>query len=90
MKAYIITVEDVFDFNSSHRTPIVKFTKKEAQKEMRYLAREAKADFKHMNNVICSGTSTSIEIYPEGYFGENHFSAFIDQVDIPGVVKARN
>ena len=89
MKAYIITVEDVFDFNSSHRTPIVKFTKKEAQKEMRYLAREAKADFKHLNDVIYEASDDCIEVYPEGYYGENHFTVTIDQIDIPGVVKAR-
>lgn len=89
MKAYVIVVDDVYDFERSASVPSVKFTKKEAQKEMRYLANEVKPYFvkRYAEGLVYSSGDMSIEMYPEGYFGQTHYVVSIHQIDIPGVKK---
>ena len=89
MKVYVITVEDIFDYDSTHREPIIKLTKKEAVSTMRALAKEAKPDFKNIPDMVYESGPTSIQMYPEGYYGENHFSVTIDCLDVPGIVKVK-
>ena len=91
MKAYIITVEDVVDMVSYHTTPIVRYTKKEAQKEMRSLAKEEKIRFKsQFNDVVVDTRPMCIEIYHDGYYCEDHYTVTINEVDLPDVKKVRN
>lgn len=89
MKAYVIVVDDISDFERSASVPSVKLTKKEAQKEMRYLANEVKPYFvrQYGDGLVYASGDMSIEMYPEGYFGQTHYVVSIHQIDIPGVKK---
>ena len=82
MKVYIITIEDVFDGSSNHTAPIVKKTIEEARKEL---------DELYVNQVKLYGDSfdcfekseNCFEMCEEGYCCQNHYSAVIDEVEIP-------
>ena len=91
MKAYIITIEDICDMVSYHTAPIVRYTKKDAQQEMRSLAKDEKVRFKsQFNDVVVETRPMSIEIYHDGYYCEDHYTVTIDEVDLPDVKKVRN
>jgi len=88
MKLYIITIDDVYEFESFHHDPIVKLTKTEARKELAGLKAEAKDTYKGQFDE-CTSTKDSFSMYPQGYWGTSHFDARIDEVEVPDIVRVR-
>ena len=83
MKLYIITIDDVNDFQGFHVTPIVKLTRKEARKELASLKRSAKETYKGEYDKEDPADPDKFSIYPDGYWGTSHYDAHIDEVEVP-------
>ena len=82
MKLYIITFEDVVNGGSNHTKPIVKKSIEEARKELNDLYESQMklygGFFDHFEK-----SENCFEMYEEGYYCHNHYSAVIDEVEIP-------
>ena len=88
MKLFIITIDDVYEFEGFHHDPIVRLTRTEARKELARLKAEAKDTYKGQFDE-CTGTRDSFSMYPQGYWGTSHFDACIDEVEVPDVIRVR-
>ena len=82
MKLYIITIEDVFNGNSNHTKPIVKKTIEEARKELDELYVEQVKLYGDSYDCF-EKSENCFEMSEEGYCCQNHYSAVIDEVEIP-------
>jgi hypothetical protein len=84
MKLYIITIEDVYDGDSTHHQPIIKKSIEEARQTMQDLYNENKSYYDGDGFVIDDFVpgSDCFEMYEDGYYSQNHYSAVIDEVEI--------
>lgn len=81
MKIYIITIDDVFEFEGFTHKPIVKTTEEEARKELERLYKSAKETYTdEFDNEERSDTSFSL--FPDGYWGTSHYDARINEVEV--------
>lgn len=89
MKLYVIIQDEVFDLENFSHEPIIKLTKKEAQKEMRELGRQAKSEFKDsFHHPVYESSDMCVELYEDGRYCESHYSVAIFVVDVPNLKKA--
>ena len=84
MKLYIITIDDVYDFEGFAHKPIVCLTKKEAQAELARIKREAKKD---CDFDTVDSSPRSFSMYNDGTWGTSHYDAIIDVVEVPNIKK---
>lgn len=84
MKLYIITVEDIYEMDSEHHKPIVRTSIKAARKELNALYRSGKECYESQFDTF-EKSRDSFSMYREGYFGDNHYSAVINTVEIPNI-----
>ena len=84
MKLYIITISDVYDFESFFIKPLAFLSEKEAQKELKRLYKSAKETYKdeYDSEDIVKGKSFSL--YPDGSHGTSHYDAAISEVEVEG------
>lgn len=82
MKLYIITIEDVLDDNSNHVAPIVKKNLKDARKELNGLYKSKRKLYGDCFDCF-EKSENRFEMYEEGYYCHNHYSAVIDKVEVP-------
>lgn len=83
MKLYIITIDEVFDFEGFYHKPLVFLTKKEARAEFDRLVREARKEYPDFT--VDKG-KRSVSIYEDQSWGKSHFDAIIDEVEVRGIV----
>lgn len=81
MKLYIITIEDVYDGSSEHTTPIVKTSLEEARQRLTELYNHAFQLYEDQFDIF-DKSDNCFEMYEEGYYSQNHYSAVIDEVEI--------
>ena len=82
---YIITIDEVYDFQGFSHKPQVFKEKTDAMKILRELRENAKAEFADECNDEDDWdeeTSESFSIYPEGEWGTTHYDARIDEVEV--------
>ncbi len=84
MKIFIITISEVYDFETFFNKPIAYMSEKEAQKELKRLYDSAKQEYndKFDTEDIIEGTSFSL--YPDGYHATSHYDAQINEVEVNG------
>lgn len=83
MKLYIITIDEVFDFEGFDHKPLVFLTKKKAKDEFDRLVREARKEYPDFT--VDKG-KRSVSIYEDQSWGKSHFDVVINEVDVRGVV----
>ena len=81
MKLYIITIEDVYEGASEHTAPIVKTSLEEARQRLTELYDNAVQLYEDQFDVM-DKSDNCFEMYEEGYYCQNHYSAVIDEVEI--------
>lgn len=82
---YIITIDEVYDFQGFSHKPQVFKEKADAMKTLRELRENAKAELADECNdedYWSEVTSESFSIYPEGEWGTTHYDARIDEVEV--------
>ena len=79
MKQYIVSIEDIFDYQNTHHVPYVGKTMEEAKK---YLAEQTAIAVEQTPNWVCEKGDTYTELFLDGEYSCNHWSAVIDEVDI--------
>lgn len=84
MKLYVITIEEVFGGDSTHHQPIIKKSIEEANQAMQKLYNENKLYYEGDTFVIDEFIpgSDCFEMYENGYYSQNHFSAILDVIEI--------
>ena len=81
MELYIITIEDVYEGASEHKTPIVKTSLEDAQQKLTELYNDAVQLYGEQFDTF-DKSDNCFEMYEEGYYSQNHYSAVIDKVEI--------
>lgn len=81
MKLYIITIEDVYEGSSEHKVPIVKTSLEEARQKLTELYNNAVQLYGDQFDVM-DKSDDCFEMYEDGYYCQNHYSAVIDEVEI--------
>lgn len=84
MKLYIITVEDIYEFDSEGHEPIVRTSKKEARKVLNQLYRSGKECYQSQYDTF-EKDKDSFSMYEDGRFGEGHYCASITTVEVPNI-----
>jgi len=84
MKLYIITIDEVYDFEGFAHKPIVSLTKKEAQAELARIKREAKKEF---DFDTLDSSPRGFSMYNDGTWGTSHYDANINVVEVPNIKK---
>ena len=89
MKLYIITIDDVFDFENFHTQPIVKTSIKEARKELGRLFRSAKETLEdHLgDDMAIERNENGFDIYNDGSWSETHYAATIDCIEVGSITR---
>jgi hypothetical protein len=75
-KVYIITIDEVYDFENFPHEPMVFADEKKAREEMARIIDEAKEEYKDKFNEVEEG-ETYFEMYAEGYFSEGHYAVHL-------------
>ena len=81
MKLYIISIEDVYDGSSEHKTPIVKTSLEEARQKLTELYDNAVQLYGEQFDTF-DKEDNYFEMFEMGYYSQNHYSAVIDEVEI--------
>lgn len=84
MKLYIITVEDIYELDSEHHEPIVRTNIKSARKELNMLYRSGKECYQSQYDTF-EKSRNSFSMYSMGQFGDSHYSAVIDTIEVPNI-----
>lgn len=84
MKLYIITVEDIYDFDSEHHDPIVRTSLREARKKLNMLYRSGKECFQDQYDTF-EKSRNSFSMYTMGIYGESHYDGRIDVIEVPNI-----
>ncbi len=89
MKLYIITIDDVFDFEGFHTSPIVRTSEKEARKELNRLFRSAKETLKDAlgSSMAIEKSKDCFDIYYDGSWSNTHYAAVINCIEVPNIQK---
>lgn len=80
-KVYIITIDEVYDFENFPHEPMVFDDKKKAREKMARIIDEAKEEYKDKFNEVEEG-ETYFEMYAEGYFSEGHYAVHLYEKEI--------
>lgn len=83
MKLYVITIDDVYDYEGFPVKPIIELSRREARKRLAELKRSAKETYKNQYNKEDPANPDKFSLYPDGFWGTSHYDARIDEVDIP-------
>lgn len=83
MKLYIITVDEVFDFEGFWHKPLVFLTEKEARAEFNRLVREARKEYP---GFTVDNGKKSVSIYEDQSWGKSHYDVVIDEVDVRDII----
>lgn len=84
MKLYIITVEDIYEYDSEHHEPIVRTSLKKARKELNMLYRSGKECYQNTYDTF-EKSPNSFSMYTMGIYGESHYSGIINVVEVPNI-----
>ena len=72
MEVYVITIDEVYDYETYNHTPRVFKNRKDAQEEFDAIVAEAKKDAAQDGWVESQGASY-YEAYPDGWYGTSHY-----------------
>ena len=81
MKIFIITIDDVFDYEGFHHDPIVKMSEEEAREQLESLYLSAKETYTDEFDGE-ERSDTSFSLFPDGYWGTSHYDARISEVEV--------
>ena len=82
MELYIITIDEVFDFEGFQHKPLVFLTENGARAEFDRLVREARKEYPDFT--VDKG-KRSVSIYEDQSWSKSHFDVVIDEVDVSGI-----
>lgn len=83
MKLYIVSVDEVFDFEGFWHKPLVFLTEKGARAEFNRLVRKARKEYPGFT--VDKGKH-SVSIYEDQSWGKSHFDVIIDEVNVKDIV----
>ena len=83
MELYIITIDEVFDFEGFQHKPLVFLTENGARAEFDRLVREARKEYPDFT--VDKG-KRSVSIYEDQSWSKSHFDVKIDVVDVRDIV----
>lgn len=83
MKLYIVSVDEIFDFEGFWHKPLVFLTEKGARAEFDRLVEEARKEYPGFT--VDKG-KRSVSIYEDQSWGKSHFDVIIDEVDVSGII----
>ena len=81
MKIFIITIDDVFDYEGFHHDPIVKMSEEEAREQLENLYLSAKETYTDEFDSE-ERSDTSFSLFPDGNWGTSHYDARINEVEV--------
>lgn len=81
MKIFIITIDDVFDYEGFSHDPIVKMSEEEAREQLESLYLSAKETYTDEFDSE-ERSDTSFSLFPDGYWGTSHYDARISEVEV--------
>ena len=88
MKLYVITISDVQDFTDYPLKPVIRLTLKDARKELARLKAAAKEIYQGQYDSCVTGKD-SFSLFPGEDWGNSHYDARIDVVEVPNVTKVK-
>lgn len=81
MKIYIITIDEVFDFESFSHKPEAFAKKEDALRRYEDIVEDAKREFAEEEWEESQGAAY-YETYPEGYWGTSHYGVYLQEVEL--------
>lgn len=88
MKLYVITISDVQDFTNYPLKPVIRLTAKEARAELARLKAAAKEIYQGQYD-SCVSDKDSFSLFPGEDWGNSHYDARINVVEVPNVTKVK-
>lgn len=80
MKLYIITIDEVYDYEGFHHAPKAFPSFEKAKEHFDELYKDARKELDWDSE---SRGERSFSLYPDGSWGRCHYDAIIDEVDMP-------
>lgn len=80
-KVYIITIDEVYDFENFLHDPMVFADEQKAREEFERIKANAKEEYKDKYEEVEEG-DTYFEMYAEGYFSEGHYAVHLYEKEI--------
>lgn len=88
MKAYVLTVDDIYEGVSGGQAPRVYFNNKEASEKLEELYRSGKEIYQNEYDKFEHIRGKSFSMYKDGRHMEGHYDACVTEVEIQGSPKA--
>ena len=80
-KVYIITIDEVYDFENFPHEPLVFANEEKAKAEFESIKESAKTEYGNKFNEVEEG-DTYFEMYAEGYFSEGHCAVHLYEEEV--------
>lgn len=84
MKIWIITIEDVCDYASYYHAPLAFSKEEDARTQLDVFKKSIQTDYKTEigNGWVYEDGDNSAEVYKDGYYGEEHYSVVLKEIEL--------
>lgn len=86
MKIYIITIDEVYDYEVAPHKPLMLFSRKSVDDAIRQIKDIAKREFPK-DWVLSNSKSGGFEMYLDGEYSSNHYSLSVYDYDVELTIK---
>lgn len=81
MKIYIITIDDVYDYEIAYHKPLMLFSRKSVDNAIKQIKADAKRTFPK-DWVLSNSKSGGFELYLDGEYSTNHYAVSVFDYDV--------
>lgn len=85
MKIWVITIDEVYDYENFKHTPIAFSKEAEARKELDTFRKGIKTDYKselEEDHWLYEDGEDYCEVYEDGCYAQNHYSVRLNEVEL--------
>ena len=83
MKAFVITIDEVYDYEEMGHKPEVFLNEEKAKARFKELVEDAKAEYEETYDDYDSEEyNNKFECYEEGYASQNHYYVRLEEVEV--------
>ena len=81
MKVYVLTINEVYDYEEFNHNPRVFMKREDAIAELNDIKEEAKEEFAEDFDQFDDGEN-GFEMYADGRYSEGHYSVYVHEVEV--------
>ena len=82
MKVYVLTIDEVYDYEGFHHPPRIFTDKQKALDALHDTYIDVKKEFDDWEEDDYTEGDTCFSMYPDGEWGTSHYDARVDEVEV--------